>query len=133
MFKNTIQKISEEFLQEAKNSPRLMSDMASMEKYMAESYGDRILIELLQNADDAMSTNVKMIVNDDFVIFANNGKAFDENDVISICRSGASHKIKGVQIGHRGIGFKSTTSMSNDIVIYSNNTYFSFSKAFAFC
>ena len=130
MFKNTIQKISEEFLQEAKNSPRLMSDMASMEKYMAESYGDRILIELLQNADDAMSTNVKMIVNDDFVIFANNGKAFDENDVISICRSGASHKIKGVQIGHRGIGFKSTTSMSNDIVIYSNNTYFSFSKAY---
>lgn len=38
-----------------------MEDMAAMEKYMAESYGERIFIELLQNADDANSTKIKVL------------------------------------------------------------------------
>lgn len=94
MIKDLISRTSKEFLQEAINSPQLLTDMASMEKYMAESYGDRILIELLQNADDAQSTKVKLIVRHDYVIFSNNGRPFDENDIIAICRSGASNKKK---------------------------------------
>ena len=31
-------------------------------------------------------------------------------------------------IGYRGVGFKSSTSISNDIIIFSNSTYFTFSK-----
>lgn len=129
MIKDLISRTSKEFLQEAINSPQLLTDMASMEKYMAESYGDRILIELLQNADDAQSTKVKLIVRHDYVIFSNNGRPFDENDIIAICRSGASNKKKGIHIGHRGIGFKSTTSLSNKILISSNDTIFTFSKS----
>jgi hypothetical protein len=118
-----------EFLNEAKNSPKLLMDMAAMERYLAESYGDRILIELLQNADDAMSTVTTLIIKDDTVFFANNGRSFNENDLISICRSGSSQKKRGVEIGYRGVGFKSTTSMTNDIVIYSDKTYFTFSRS----
>jgi hypothetical protein len=43
-------------LEEAKNSPLLLSDLAGLEQYIAESYDARSFIELLQNADDAGAT-----------------------------------------------------------------------------
>lgn len=103
--------------------------MASMEKYMAESYGGRIFIELLQNADDANSTKIRLCDYEGHLIFANNGRPFSETDVIAISRSGASSKERGITIGYRGIGFKSTTYLTSDIIIYSDRTYFTFSKA----
>jgi hypothetical protein len=54
MLNNIVAQISGEFLCEAKNSPRLLEDMAAMEKFMAESYDGRVFIELMQNADDAV-------------------------------------------------------------------------------
>lgn len=128
MLKNIIEKISTEFVVEAKSSPRLMEDMASMEKYMAESYGGRTFIELLQNADDALSKKIKIVCVGNALLFANDGRAFTEDDVIAISRSGASSKQRGVTIGYRGIGFKSTAYITNEIIIYSNDVYFTFSK-----
>ncbi len=128
MLIDEILKISNEFLIEAKSSPRLMEDMAAMEKYMAESYGSRIFIELLQNADDAMASRVKILNLGNTLLVANNGRPFNEADVIAISRSGASTKQRGVTIGYRGVGFKSVAYLTNDIVIYSNNVYFTFSK-----
>lgn len=52
-----VEKIHDIFLEEAKKSPILMSDLASMERYISESYTGRSLIELLQNADDACASN----------------------------------------------------------------------------
>ncbi len=127
-FKNSVAKISNLFFKEAKNSPQLLVDMANMEYYMAESYCGRVFIELLQNADDAKSTKTILYKDNDNIYFANDGKVFDENDLISISRSGASDKKRGETIGYRGIGFKSTCSISNEIIIYSNNTFFTFSK-----
>lgn len=46
-----------------------------------------------------------------FALFVS--EKFDEKDVSTICRSGASNKVRGTDIGHRGIGFKSTTSIEN--------------------
>lgn len=124
----TVDQISKEFIAEAVNSPHLLEDMAAMEKYMAESYGGRVFIELLQNADDANSKNIKICEFNGNLIFANNGRPFDENDVISICRSGVSSKKRGTHIGYRGIGFKSTTYLTSEILIYTANTFFTFSK-----
>lgn len=129
LLQKVIEKINEDFLCEAINSPRLLEDMASMEKYMAESYNSRIFIELLQNADDSYSSKIKLCNYDGHLIFANNGKPFDEKDVVAISRSGASTKERGDSIGYRGVGFKSTTYLTNEIIIYSNNTYFTFSKS----
>ena len=94
-----IDKISSEFLAEAKNSPTLLADMAAMEKYMAESYSSRILIELLQNADDAGSDKVLVTQYNDSLIIANNGRPFTETDIIAISRSGSSQKKRGETIG----------------------------------
>jgi hypothetical protein len=129
MIKSLIKKISDDFLNEAVHSPNLFKDMGAMEKYIAESYGERIFIELLQNSDDAQSNKIKLFNTKGNLFFANNGRPFNEVDITSICRSGASHKQRGVTIGYRGVGFKSTSYLSNDIIIYSNDTYFTFSRA----
>ncbi|MBQ6378130.1 MAG: DUF3883 domain-containing protein [Prevotella sp.] len=129
MIQSTIQNINTSFIAEAKNSPALLADMAAMEKYMSESYSGRIIVELLQNADDAHSSRVYITEKDGNVIFANNGRPFNDADVMAISRSGASEKKRGETIGYRGIGFKSTSFLSSEIIIYSNETAFSFSKA----
>lgn len=128
MLRNTVNKISSEFIAEAVASPNLLADMAAMEKYMAESYSGRVFVELLQNADDCKSTKIYVKEVAGSILFANNGRPFDENDVIAISRSGSSSKKRGETIGYRGVGFKSTTYLTNEIIIYSDNTYFTFSK-----
>lgn len=127
----TILKLNKEFLLEAKNSPQLLADMAAMESYMAESYGERVFIELLQNADDANATSFYVLERNGHVFVANNGKPFDDSDVMSICRSGSSEKKRGETIGYRGVGFKSTTHLSKEILIHSSNNTFTFSKQLA--
>lgn len=126
--KAIIQQVSSSFLEEATASPRMLEDLAAMEKYMSESYDGRTFIELLQNADDAGAKNVRVSEIGDTVIVANDGRPFNENDIMSICRSGASNKQRGSSIGYRGVGFKSATVISTEIVIHSADVYFTFSK-----
>lgn len=127
--KSIIKQVSGSFLEEASASPRMLEDLAAMEKYMSESYDGRTFIELLQNADDAGAKRVCVSEIDNAVIVANDGRSFDENDIMSICRSGASNKRRGNSIGYRGVGFKSATVISTEIVIYSAGVYFTFSKS----
>lgn len=127
--KQFVQYLTNEFLAEAKSSPRMFEDLAAMEHYMAESYNGRAFVEILQNADDANASSLVIFsCGTDFVI-ANNGRPFSREDLIAICRSGASSKRRGPGIGYRGVGFKSATSISTEIVIYSSNVFFSFSKS----
>lgn len=125
-----IEKLHDEFLNEAKQSPILLSDLANLEKYISESYSERSLIELIQNADDANSTKFYIsIINSNAVLVANNGDYFTEEDVIALCRSGSStKKRKSNTIGYRGIGFKSIVNYTNGVHIYSGDMKFSFSK-----
>lgn len=125
-----IKSLHDQFLYEAKQSPILLSDLANLEKYISESYSERSLIELIQNADDANATKFYIsIINDNAVIVANNGDYFNEEDVIALCRSGSStKKRKSNSIGYRGIGFKSIVNYTNNVHIYSGDMKFSFSK-----
>lgn len=127
-FKDTVLNINEQFIKEAQDSPSLFSDMASMESYMAESYNERVFAELLQNADDSHSTKIYVEEHNNNLYVANNGRPFSSSDLMALCRSGSSNKRRGDTIGYRGIGFKSSTRISQDIEIWSNNTFFSFSK-----
>ena len=52
-----LEEIRRSLLGEARLSPQLLSDLAGLENYVAESYDSRSFIELLQNADDAASSN----------------------------------------------------------------------------
>lgn len=115
-------------LHEAKASPNLLSDLAGLENYIAESYNNRSFIELLQNADDAGSTKFKIIRNENYLFVANNGRIFNDKDLESLCRSASSTKVRGESIGYRGIGFKSVVGFASEIHIISGDLEFTFSK-----
>lgn len=120
--------IRNSLLEEAKASPNLLSDLAGMETYIAESYSSRSFIELLQNADDAKAKKFKVLKHEDKLYVANDGRDFDLSDIESICRSASSKKTRGETIGYRGIGFKSVVSFAKEIYIISGEYEFEFSK-----
>ena len=125
-----IDKIRNLFLQEALSSPLLFNDLASMEKYISESYTGRSLIELLQNADDADAKRflVKELDANSYIA-ANDGRLFTEDDILSLCRSGAStKKRKGSTIGFRGIGFKSVVNYAETVHLVSGSIKTTFSR-----
>ena len=98
MIETVITRINAAFIAEAMNSPALMADMAAMEKYMLESYSGRIIVELLQNADDAHSLGFFITERKGNVIIANNGRTFNNVDVMAISYLGASEKNRCVAI-----------------------------------
>lgn len=127
---NIVEKLHKEFLTEASSSPILLNDLAAMEKYIAESYMGRSLIELLQNADDAYATKfcISKLKNNTYLI-ANNGREFTEEDLYALCRSGASTKRrKSGTIGFRGIGFKSVVNYAKTVHLISGNIRTTFSR-----
>lgn len=115
-------------LNEAKASPNLLSDLAGLENYIAESYHNRSFIELLQNADDANASRFKIIKNDELLFVANDGRDFNQKDLESLCRSASSNKVRGETIGYRGIGFKSVVGFSKEIHVLSGDLELTFSK-----
>jgi hypothetical protein len=126
---NLINELQSQFFREAKNSPILLSDLASMETYIAESYQDRSIIELLQNADDALSSRFLIKKVSNTIIVANDGREFSEEDIIAICRSGSSTKKRGGSIiGYRGIGFKSVVNLADRVHIIGKNVRLTFSR-----
>jgi len=121
--------IRRNLLNEAISSPNLLSDLAGLENYIAESYHNRSFIELLQNADDAKSTRFKILRNDDFLFVVNDGRIFNQKDLESLCRSASSNKVRGESIGYRGIGFKSVVSFTKEIHIISGELEITFSRS----
>lgn len=123
-------KIRNQFLTEAVSSPLLFNDLANMEKYISESYSGRSLIELIQNADDACAENFYIeLLDKKTYIVANDGREFTNNDMLSLCRSGSSTKIrKDSTIGFRGIGFKSIVNYVETVHLVSGQIKTTFSK-----
>ena len=82
-----------------------------------------VVSELLQNADDAGGDDVGAtevsinIVNNEFV-FSHNGPDFTEEDFASLCRFGYSNKRALHTIGFRGVGFKSTFSLGDEVRLF---------------
>ncbi|MGV8083638.1 MAG: DUF3883 domain-containing protein [Coriobacteriia bacterium] len=127
---DTITSIRSSFIEEAAHSPLLLGDLASLERYVSESYTGRSLIELLQNADDAAARRffVKSLGRHRFIV-ANDGRPFTPDDVMALCRSGASTKSRHAgTIGYRGIGFKSVVNYANAVHLVSGETRLTFSR-----
>ncbi len=117
------------FSTEASAAPSLFADLAKVELYIAESYRSRAFIELLQNADDAEAHRVLIRQDGKHLLVANDGRPFTREDVVALCRSGASNKRRGNgTIGYRGIGFKSVAGIAHEISVVSGGCTFRFSK-----
>lgn len=90
------------------------------------------LMEFIQNADDAGSTQLSIDISRDEIRVLNDGARFDEADVESICKVGRSSKTyseKGEDyIGYLGVGFKSVFLISDNPQIYSGDYQFEFDK-----
>ena len=74
-----------------------------------------VLSELLQNADDAGATDASVEISNGEFIFSHNGEDFTEEQFASLCRFGFSNKRTLHTIGFRGVGFKSTFSLGNEV------------------
>lgn len=124
-----INRIKSLFLSEAQNSPLLFNDLANMEKYISESYSGRSLIELLQNADDAGANRFYIVLSHNVYIVANDGRPFTSEDMLALCRSGASTKTrKSNTIGFRGIGFKAVVNYADIVHLASGDIEATFSR-----
>lgn len=74
-----------------------------------------VLSELLQNADDAGASNASAKVENNEFIFEHDGVDFEEDHFASLCKFGYSNKRNLHTIGFRGIGFKSTFSLGDEV------------------
>lgn len=122
------EEVRQKLLSEAIASPNLLSDLAGLENYIAESYNNRSFIELLQNADDAKASKFKILRKSDLLFVGNNGRVFNQTDLESLCRSASSNKLRGETIGYRGIGFKSVVGFAKEIHLFSGEIELTFSK-----
>jgi hypothetical protein len=125
MFSNTIDSLQET----ARNSVSLLTELAGLETYIAETYTQRCITELLQNSDDAKSTKVFIFQADADLVYLNNGCVFSERDFASLCSSALSSKQRGESIGYRGIGFKSVVNICDSVIVASNGLRCTFDRA----
>ena len=123
-----LEQVRKPLLDEARQSPALLSDLAGLERYIAESYDARSFVELLQNADDAQAGRFIIQRVGTFLLVANDGRPFTQADFESLCRSAASTKSRGTSIGYRGIGFKSVVGLAEKIHLFSGALEATFSR-----
>lgn len=93
------------------------------------------ILELLQNAEDNLyDTNkprVTFTIEPEKLIVQNNEVGFKKDNIVAICAVGPKSSTKRSEkgyIGHKGIGFKSIFSITNNPEIYSNGYNFKFNK-----
>lgn len=115
---------------------RLREDVGQ-EAQIAQDYRGRLIYELLQNADDAMSSAscstgaIVFVLDDEALWVANSGRPLDEADVRGLCGISASSKAaksgkRRASIGHKGMGFKSILEICDAPEVYSTTGCFSF-------
>ncbi len=76
-----------------------------------------VLSELLQNADDAGATHVRVSTARGRFLLEHDGRDFSEEEFSSLCSFGFSNKRTLHTIGFRGVGFKSTFSLGDTVEV----------------
>lgn len=94
---------------------------------------ERFVFELLQNSVDAYNgtglLNVRILLDNDYLVFMHNGDAFSERDVEGLCDVGNGNKMRDMtKIGYKGIGFKSVFMHSTLVTVESGDFCFKFDK-----
>jgi hypothetical protein len=118
-------------------------DLAKAEDSVRREYGGRYLLELLQNAHDAIIDEflahddkdgfpgwkyVHFELTEQSLLIANCGMPFRDDNIRSICRLHHTTKSTSKQIGHKGIGFKSVLEITETPEVYSDCYAFGFNR-----
>ena len=125
-----------------KIDPDSLIEHAKNESTIVGDYEGRVILELLQNADDAQfePTPNSTIAGDAFIEFElteeslivrNGGYPITSYGVKSLAYMHLSPKDKRVMIGNKGIGFKSVLEITEQPEIHSPPFHFMFSKEHA--
>lgn len=117
------------FLEELKHGTRKYRTIASLSGQIAEAYRGRCVLELLQNAHDALAdppagdpgqiTFVLETGPEAALLIANSGRAFEHKDFKGICRLGQSPKDPNCSVGNKGLGFRSVLEVATAPEIWS--------------
>lgn len=141
---NLLDKIRDENLNVYRVSPQRLQEDVGQEGEIAQNYRGRLIYELMQNADDAMSADsssllrIRFLLTDCDLWVANSGRPLDEADVRGLCGISASSKTnvganRRASIGHKGMGFKSVLEITEAPEVYSSTVSFRFSREDALC
>ena len=107
---------------------RVYESLRNLNEVVGTQYGDRVLYELIQNAHDAHRDDdpgriaVRLVVRsetDGTLYVANGGSGFRRKDVEAIKNLATTAKEIGEGIGNKGLGFRSTEALTDDVRIFS--------------
>ncbi len=123
-------------LKSYQSTPGDIEEHRRAELRVAGDTAGRPLIELVQNADDAMNQasdsidkRIKIILKNNRLMVANSGTPFTPEGVEAICNLDRSpKKDRRITIGNKGIGFKSVLTWSMKPTIHSTTFEFTFDR-----
>src|SRR5450759_4120062 len=139
-FDDLLARIRTENLNVYRASQQRLREDVGQEAQIAQDYRGRLIYELLQNADDAMSSGplsmvgIAFVLDDEALWVANSGRPLNEADVRGLCGISASSKSANIgkrraSIGHKGMGFKSVLEIADAPEVYSTTISFRFGPA----
>lgn len=122
-------------------NPHLVAEHAGLEESIrVGGYAHRTLLELVQNAADAMSgvdttgaskhagrVEIVLDVPNQALYCANAGRPFSKSGLVALMHAYMSHK-RGDEIGRFGLGFKSVLAVTDTPAIFSRSVSFEFNS-----
>lgn len=122
------------FLDELSNDTSHHRSLHNLTEQVTHEYDNRFLIELIQNAHDALHETLSDGTHARLALFleineapfgalyvANDGLPFNSSNFSSLSNLGQSDKDPAKSIGHKGIGFRSVLEITNSPEIYSRS------------
>ena len=135
-----VQDLFESTIESYRVKPDLITEHANHEESIrVGGYANRTLLELVQNAADAMAGSavdssefagrVEMVLDttSNTLYCANSGRPFSRSGLIAITHAHLSGK-RGDEIGRFGLGFKSVLAVSNSPQVFSRSVSFEFNS-----
>lgn len=117
------------FFDELKNGTRNYRTVASLDNQIAQEYRGRCILELLQNAHDALANaeaddprRISLVLSTSpkpVLLIGNSGHPFQHKDFKGICELGQSPKDPNESVGNKGLGFRSVLEVSTCPEIWS--------------
>lgn len=117
------------FFDELKNGTRNYRTIASLDEQIAQEYRGRCILELLQNAHDALANvecddlrQIAFVLStspEPVLLVGNSGHPFRIEDFEGICQLGQSPKDPNESVGNKGLGFRSVLGVSSCPEIWS--------------
>lgn len=131
-----LQDLRENRLKSYISMPGDIAEHYRAEYRVASDTAGRPLMELLQNADDAIHLDlnakrkaVRIVLTEDHLFITNDGAPFSPEGVEAICNLDRSPKRdRRITIGNKGIGFKSILAWTKEPSIYSTTFQFFFDR-----